>query len=247
MKLFLDLGNSRLKTALFEDEVEFLNPLTHQDVLNGAVFEILEIEDLSVENIYICSVASHALTSALIKNCQDVFGLYPVMLTTQPESCGVKCGYEKFETLGVDRWMSIVASAAHSSKPILIVSAGTALTVDVVIDKEHKGGFIVPGIGLMMSSLNKETAQIEVNQLNENGGDGLLATNTENAVIGGVLFMASAYINHLIAELEQETGRRFDCIGTGGDFERIQPMLDKEFQHLEELTIRGMIEVVENC
>lgn len=251
MKLFLELGNSRLKGALFDKRYEYLGAIDNSSIQKEDFETGWDIEDCTFENVYVCSVASHDFTSSLIERIQVIWGVYPVMITTQPNTCGVSCGYERFETLGVDRWMAIVAAACHSKKPLFIVSAGTALTVDVVVEKKHLGGFIVPGMSMMVDCLLNKTGRIKQSvwqfQTDSQNPDGLLARDTENAIQGGVLFMVSSYLNQLLAEIEGETGRKFECVATGGGFERLQPLLDKSFDYIEDLSLKGMWELIENC
>ncbi|PLA74222.1 type III pantothenate kinase [Hydrogenovibrio sp. SC-1] len=250
MNIFIELGNTSLKLATsLKDRYQYIGTLKYGSDVEDTLSNILELDLDVVDNVYVCSVAKPELNARVTQYIQTSFQVYPTFLTTQPESCGIVCGYEQFDTLGVDRWMAIIGSCAHSNQPTIIVDAGTALTVDMVIDKKHYGGFIVPGLGLMKGSLFKNTAIPEMK--NENlesvAQMGLLAKDTESAISGGTLFMVSAFLNSLIENLESETGRRFKCIGTGGDFETILPMLDKPFEVINDLTLLGMVEMIESC
>lgn len=249
MSLFFELGNSRLKAAsLSKDHYEFLGAVDKSEIDEQTFIQSFGLTGEEPESIYLCSVAGSVANAQLIEQLTQAFKCYPTLITTQPKCCGITCGYPEFEKLGVDRWMSILGASAGSSKPVLIVSAGTALTVDVVIDKQHLGGFIVPGLTLMRRSLSSNTALLkDVTVPDSKNEIGLLATDTDNAILGGTLYMAASYINSLIKDLENETGRRFDCIGTGGDFHQLQPLMDKTFSFVEDLAILGMIKVIESC
>jgi type III pantothenate kinase len=147
--------------------------------------------------------------------------------------------------------MAIIGATNGRAKPTLIVDAGTALTIDVVDGRVHQGGFIVPGLSLMRQTLFDKTAQVKQaslkQPLTEPEGRSLLAKDTENGVLGGTLYMTAAYINQLVQDMEAETGRRFDCVGTGGDFPVIQGMLDRTFEYIEDLTLKGMVKVIEEA
>ena len=248
MKIFIELGNTCLKLAtLVSDRYQFVGLIKHHNDENQ-IMDLLTNEGLEdVSNVYVCSVASAGLNATLTQCIQQTFQVYPAFLTTQPESCGIVCGYDSFQNLGVDRWMAIVGGCAHSSQPTIIVDAGTALTIDMVIDKQHQGGFIVPGLGLMKQSLIDHTAiSANIDQQLELEETGLLAKNTSHAIQGGTLFMIGAFLNSLLDNLESETGRRFRCIGTGGDFDTLNPMLDKHFEVIHDLTLLGMVEMVQS-
>lgn len=247
MNIFIELGNTSLKLASsLKNRYQYIGSYKHHSDIESVFCEISDLDP--VDNVYVCSVANPELNAKLTQYIQQSYQVYPTFLTTQPESCGIVCGYGQFETLGVDRWMAIIGACAHSNQPTIIVDAGTALTIDMVIDKKHHGGFIVPGLRLMKGSLFNNTAIPEMDDHFESVSEmGLLATDTASAITGGTLFMVSAFLNTLIENLESETGRRFKCIGTGGDFETLLPMLDKPFEVINDLTLLGMIEMIQSC
>lgn len=247
MLIFFELGNSQLKAAtILKGNYQFLGSVRHDAILSGEFVESFNLYDETPSAVYVSSVAPSPLNAALTEGIQQHFKVYPTFLATQPSCCGIECGYEKFDQFGVDRWMAILGACSGSSKPTFIVDAGTALTVDAVIDKKHIGGFIVPGLELMRDSLLKKTALSEQSLVLESAQDGLLAKDTAGGVMGGTLYMLGSYLNSLISDLELETGRKFDCIGTGGDFLSLKPVLDKPYTYVEDLTLRGMKEVIES-
>lgn len=249
MKILFELGNSRLKAAIVNNGgYEFIGAVDNASITNDSFLDRLQLNDINdVENIYFCSVGPAEQNALLIDAIKQHFKCYPTQLSSEPMCCGIKNGYDQFNLLGVDRWMSILGACAGTSKPILVVSAGTAMTIDAVVDKQHLGGFIVPGVSLMRKSLSANTALLsEYDSPSEQKDFKLLATNTENAILGGTLYMASSYVNALIKDLESETGRKFECVGTGGNFLSIEPLLDKPFSYIEDLTLKGMLKVVES-
>lgn len=248
MQVFFELGNSRIKAAtLSKNEYRYLGAESYQPMDDFDVTSLFDFDEKSLEKVYLASVASAQVMADLIESIQQAWRVYPTILTTQPSCCGIQCGYDSFERLGVDRWMAIIGACSGSAKPKLIVDMGTALTVDLVIDRVHQGGFIVPGLRMMRESLVSGTA-IDLNAYQQNDAleGSLLGKTTEEGIMGGTLYMVAAYLNHLVADLENETGRLFECVGTGGDFQSVQPMLDKPFEYVEDLTIQGMIEVIES-
>ncbi|MBD3612348.1 MAG: type III pantothenate kinase [Hydrogenovibrio crunogenus] len=247
MLIFFELGNSQLKAAtILKGNYQFLGSVRHDAILSGEFIESFNLNEQNPTAVYVSSVAPSQLNAALTEVIQQHFKLYPTFLATQPSCCGIECGYEKFDQFGVDRWMAILGACSGSNKPTFIVDAGTALTVDAVIDKKHIGGFIVPGLGLMRDSLLKNTALSEQSLVLQSVQDGLLAKDTAGGVMGGTLYMLGSYLNSLLVDLELETGRKFDCIGTGGDFLSLKPVLDKPYNYVEDLTLRGMKEVIES-
>ncbi|MDC2890212.1 type III pantothenate kinase [Psychrosphaera algicola] len=66
-------------------------------------------------------------------------------VTTEPTSFGIVCGYPKYQNLGVDRWLAIIgANWLAPDEDLIVVDAGTAMTVDILTyDRVHKGGWII--------------------------------------------------------------------------------------------------------
>lgn len=248
MKIFIELGNTSIKVAVSINGIyKLLGSVKHHAKVSESLNETFDIDTDEVSQVYVCSVANVSINAELTQYIHQTFQVYPTFLATQPESCGIKCGYERFENFGVDRWMAIIGACGHTSQPTIIVDAGTALTIDVVVDKQHQGGFIVPGLGVLRESLFENTAIPRSSMTLDEIPEGLLAKDTDNAIMGGTLYMLSAFINTLLENLETETGRRFRCIGTGGDFETLKPMLDNQFEVIDDLTLLGMVEIIQSC
>lgn len=248
MLVFFELGNSRLKAAVLDNgSYEYLGGVVYDGHSTVELLKSFQIDAHDVEFVYACSVVDSMLSAEFTHSVQTIFKCYPTFLNTQPNCCGIQCGYTDFEKFGSDRWMAIIGACSNQTQPAFIVDAGTAITVDVVIDQQHMGGFIVPGLETMKASLLEATGikpewVAHDNQLPET----LLATDTSTGIAAGTLYMVSAYINTLLADLSSDTGLQFMCVGTGGDFVRLQPMLDGDFDYIEDLTLLGMVEVIES-
>ena len=117
-------------------------------------------------------------------------GIELQVAATSHESAGVRCASPDPSRLGVDRWMAVLAASRLRPKPVLVVDAGTALTIDAVdSDGHHAGGFIIPGIDMMQLALTTRTAQIRIDapdEINEAFG-----TSTSEAVRNGALLAAA--------------------------------------------------------
>lgn len=109
--------------------------------------------------------------------------------------------------LGPDRWASAVGLAALAERSVgdvhLIVSAGTATTVDLVrcsADNEFEfmGGWILPGVRLMSSLLEQHTRELQYSV-----SDACLATeipkDSQTAISQGIGFAQTAIIAQITA------------------------------------------------
>lgn len=150
MNLYIDIGNTRTKSALE----------------NNGSFERVEItpELLAsgrIEHIVAAIVGSHEPLINLAPTLKQS-SLPITELKTTSFACGVTNSYAKPTNLGVDRWLTLLAAHARfPNKPILIIDAGTALTIDVLTkDGLHLGGWIVPGFELMVESIVNKAPKV---------------------------------------------------------------------------------------
>ena len=69
-------------------------------------------------------------------------------------SAGVRIAYAEPSRLGVDRFLALLAAHARGPGPWLLVSAGSALTVDLLdVGGQHIGGVIAPSPEHMRAAL----------------------------------------------------------------------------------------------
>jgi type III pantothenate kinase len=97
---------------------------------------------------------------------------------------GIRSLYQDPSKLGADRWAAIIGARALSKNNTLIISAGTATTIDLLGGNGvHYGGWILPGLSLMQQSLESNTAQLPL-AVRGNALEGF-GTSTNDAIIGG--------------------------------------------------------------
>ena len=73
---------------------------------------------------------------------------------TLPEAAGVRIAYAEPSRLGVDRFLALLGAHARGPGPWLLVSAGSALTVDLLDSSgQHRGGVIAPSPEHMRAAL----------------------------------------------------------------------------------------------
>ena len=88
----------------------------------------------------IASVADPAVTETVRDQMQRQFNLELQIARVSFLVAGVSCGYNEPETLGIDRWLAAVAAYQRNAGAVLVVDAGSAITIDLVVHAEAKGG-----------------------------------------------------------------------------------------------------------
>lgn len=150
MKLLLDIGNTRTKAVLSDGSG-----------LVPVEYSLSLIDQLPIKQISYASVKDAKNIHPLIELAKTK-NIRLTEVKTQAKAFGVTCAYQQFQTLGIDRWLAVLGAVSdYSDKDVIIVDAGTATTVDFVTkDKEHIGGWIIPGLELMTSSIAQRADKV---------------------------------------------------------------------------------------
>ncbi len=130
---------------------------------------------------------------------------------------------ENPERAGVDRRVQVLGAATLAHGPVVVISCGTALTVDVG-DGEGAllGGAILPGLTLGMRALAAGTARLPVVRL-LGGKVGMPARNTEDAICTGILLGFAGAVERLVEASGVGTGTSLYL--TGNDAGLLEPRL----------------------
>jgi type III pantothenate kinase len=233
MILELDLGNTRAKWRLLDDE-----GVRERGV--GAVDEWLQGQlpsawPLRLERVRIASVLRADIERQLAARL-GLRAIEGIAFARSAARCGsVRNGYAEPGRLGVDRWLGIVAAWHEFREPLLVVSAGSALTLDRVDgDGQHLGGFIIPGPRLMRQMLLSGTDRVRFDA-GELDGEVRPGTDTGACVHNGI---ALALVGAIELARRQQPSR---LVLTGGYGEVLRHM--PELAHAEwrpELVFQGL-------
>lgn len=215
MNLYIDIGNTRAKSAL-DDNGKFKSVEVSTDLLKSG----------QVSQVVAAAVGSRDLLDSIFPTIQDL-KLPFLELQTSEKACGVTNSYTSPKNLGVDRWLTLIA--AHSLYPnrsVLIVDAGTALTVDILDPSGlHLGGWIVPGFDLMVDSIVSKAPKVF--DANVEMHDVLLGKDTPDCVNFGCLAAQIGIVSMALSFLPKPRDNAVPVVLlTGGGVARIRPMLN---------------------
>jgi type III pantothenate kinase len=242
MILLIDAGNTRVKWALVAPgaplgEWTADGAATHADTPQLELAWCEAAAAHQIERIVIANVAGNALRVQLeyvLQRCLS--NLTPEWFASVPALAGVTNGYRNPAQLGCDRFAAAIAGHTLApGVPVIVVNCGTATTIDAVTpDGVFLGGMILPGLGLMASSLARNTAQLP--QIAQDGKlpDGF-ADNTDDAILSGILAAQSGAIEHACAA--HHAGA---CIISGGAAPYIAPMLKVPYRIVENIVLIGL-------
>lgn len=238
MRLLIDAGNTRIKWALAAADGE--PGIWHaQGVLahDALVQAVPQWRGFAVTRVLVSNVAGAAI-GARIAETLAAAGVRPEDIEwfrSTPSRAGVTNGYREPGQLGCDRFASLLgARHRHPGLPLLIVTCGTATTIDFLdAAGRFDGGMILPGLGTMASSLALNTAQLPA--VSEPRLERVFADNTRDAIISGCLHAQTGAIAQAQAAMPDA-----HCLLSGGAAPYIAPHMPVPFERIDQLVLLGL-------
>ena len=143
MILDIDAGNSFVKWRVVDDSEVIAAGSEATEQVSKQGLDLTRIEGLNQARI--SSVANRALAERLREQVQQQFNVEMQIARVSSTVSDVSCGYTEPETLGIDRWLAVVAAYQRYLGPVLVVDAGSAITIDLIGPQGvHLGGYISP-------------------------------------------------------------------------------------------------------
>jgi type III pantothenate kinase len=245
MILLIDWGNSFLKFVLtqapFAEVCELGFWQNSQTIEVGRVETIeqlkAELPD-SINLVLVSSVRSEADNQAL-KSLIEGISKNIFFAKTSRQACGVSCAYDKPEQLGIDRWLNTLAASSYANS-VGVISLGTAITLDIVKDKQHLGGHILPNKLLMLKSLGM-TAQVKAKFKPISKASRLLGQSTSDCVNRAIEQAINAYISHTMSQLEKEYAiNQWIITGGGANLDVLIEQNQTNIVHHSRLIFEGL-------
>jgi type III pantothenate kinase len=253
--LCIDAGNTLVKWCLHDGvNVQFEQPTAFFSHATADFRPFSESVSVLQQHLALGSNSAHAVQAVLLSNVLgpdfersvrsvcEAAGV-PLHVLTVNRHTGFQSAYENPATLGKDRWAACMAlSEVSKAKVNLLVSFGTATTLDVVVRNthwQHLGGFIVPGVETMLHSLHVNTAELPKVQLDS------ISTNswpvsTQQAIGQGVGRVQKAMVDSVVSQLQSEYGTPPAVWLTGGFAAAMQVHLPQASQ-LEHAVFKGLV------
>ncbi len=246
--ILIDLGNTRLKwqARSSKGEIQARGAGCHEHGmrLTELAAELgREVQDRGP--VSVASVAGDVLEGMLTRVLERL-GFAPagiMFVKAESARAGVRSGYRDPARLGADRWAALIGTWAKHHRASLILSLGTAITLDVLDDEGvHRGGLIAPGRGVLARALAWDTAQLPEVMI---PGVRFLANDTESALANGSRFMIDGFVAASDACATRLLATDPIRIVTGGDAEFLDPDLLQRWQMEPDLVFDGLARLAE--
>lgn len=234
--LLIDIGNSRIKYTFVTRQGFIVNKeLAHSALTKDWMSDTWGL----VENIYIASVAHKKLVQ-LITDWATHKGINSFVVKSEASYKGLVNAYDEPQKLGVDRWLAMLGGKIrYPHQNLLIIDTGTATTVDFVSsDGVHQGGWIFPGLNILVNSVIDNTVNVSARMINP-----LLAFghNTEECLNFSALSGTIGLIEKAII-LATEKYKLDQIIVLGGNAELIVKNTTYEMIIAKDLIFHGLLE-----
>lgn len=221
MILEMDCGNTRIKWRLRNAQEIVLRDAVDREKSLNCISDRLQSYISHIRAVWVASVLDESVNANIQMWVAQRFNLQPVFAYAQKFEAGVTNGYDEPKRLGVDRWLAMIAAYEFCRSACVVVSCGTAITVDLLNDDgEHQGGYIVPGWRTALSSLNQNTRLIRLTEVKKTSLQP--GRHTQAAVDHGLTACYVGLIQNAITQLKTQTKQEsVTMLATGGDAERL--------------------------
>ena len=245
--LAIDIGNTRLKWALYSSPHRDANLLAHGfqfleniDKLAEGDWATLTPPSLMLGCVVACDTVRHRVQEQM-----EIWDIAPQWVVASAAEAGLCNGYDHPARLGSDRWVAMIGAwhlppQSEAPSPLVVVMVGTAVTVDAV-DTQGRflGGLILPGHGMMLRALESGTTGLHV----PTGHVCTFPTNTSDALTSGGTYAISGAVERMVAHLRLHCGVDPRCIMTGGAGWKMAPSMSVRFELIDNLIFQGLLEL----
>lgn len=232
MNIAIDIGNTRVKSAVFEgDKLVKLYVFDKENIIK-------EIKEIFKKNIISNGIISNvaSVSDKMMEELKSIVNLQVVSASSKVPFINL---YKTPTTLGVDR-IALVVGAVNQfpNKNTLIIDAGSCITFDFVNSKsEYLGGAISPGIKMRFESLHQFTANLPL--LHKEEVNSFIGRDTKESMNSGV-------INGVIQEIEgvinqyQKKYMDLTVVLTGGDTNFLSKQLKSSIFANQNFLLQGL-------
>ena len=210
MILTIDVGNTRIKGAVFEGGILLNTFVCMKTELQKSIQDILETHK-EITDLVVSSVSDIEKYSFL--NLSETLNIHFV---SHKDSFPFVNNYETPQTLGIDRM--VLASGAtllYPNQNRLVIDAGTCVTYDFIDENDnYLGGAISPGLRLRYVALHNYTEKLPLLPLES--PKHFIGNSTSESIHSGVVNGLAHEIDGFITQYKEKYSN-FIIILTGGD------------------------------
>ena len=244
-----DIGNSRLKVALFEQPLAAPLPeparvtnLASPEADPDHLIDWLRPYEASQIDWWISSVNRPAATQLVDWLRDHGAGSRITMLTAS--DLPLQVSLERPDMVGIDRLLAALAAdrLREVGRAAVVVDLGSAIEVDLVSpDGAFCGGAILPGIGMSARAMHEFTdllPLLDMQDLNE--PPAIVGTSTVEAMTAGIYWGAIGGIRELLSRISADLDAEPDVFLTGGAAADVGKLIHDRAKYVPNLILAGI-------
>lgn len=239
MVVVFDIGNSNIRIGLYKNRKlmrRIVSP-TRRKIPRGKIKVLFSHKEL--DGVVVVSVVPK-LTKQVIEICR-MYNIKPMIISSKLKS-GIKYSYRNPSTLGADRIATAVGAMSLFGRNVIVVDAGSAITIDVITSPgHHLGGVICPGMHMVSEIMYQRTAQLP--KLRVTRRVKLIGKSTEECMRSGIFNGTVMMIQGLVRAIKEQTKMDFYCVATGGAGRFLARYIDEIDEYNEDLCLDGALEI----
>lgn len=254
MLLVADIGNTTTTIGLF-DKNKLIGKWSFSTDIKKSEDEYgILIYNIVKHNGFEKKITDAIISSVVVQLTERIelafskyFGIKSIIVSHKINT-GIKINIKSPQEVGADRIVNAYYASKHYKLPGIVIDFGTATSFDVVnANGEFIGGIIAAGIKIQAGALSQFTSKLP--KLRIEGSKCVIADNTIDAMLSGIVRGHAAMIDGLILACEKELGAKVTTIATGGYCTIVAQYMSRPFDSINEnLTLDGLYELWKiNC
>jgi len=243
MVLCIDAGNSSVKFCVFDEKGR--HGAVHVEPLEGpsrsweAILQSAVDDPLRVRGAIISSVVP-ALTDEIARAAERACRNRPLLVEDRLHF-PFRIAVPHPETIGADRLCCAAGAVGRRRFSSILIDIGSAVTVDLLLDSEFKGGIIMAGPGITLRALAQNTQKLPLLAFPQGVDDSIRRfDSTEESMRLGARLNALGGIREAVRYLDRAAGRPVVKILTGGAATALSPSLPRSWRRDPNLVLKGL-------
>ena len=236
MNLVIDIGNSKVKVAVFETDTMIMSIVCEETSF------LDELKKISNNYQIVHSIVS-SVKNIESEYFEELQKLPSLLLLNSDTPVPFKNLYSSLSTLGNDR-IALAAAAVlkYPQKNSLVIDAGTCITYDFVnSNNEYLGGAISPGLEMRYKALHQHTSKLPL--LSKNEVYKRTGFSTTESIHSGVINGVICEIEGVITQYKQDF-HDLTVVLTGGDTKFLSKQLKNSIFANQNFLLQGLNKIL---
>ena len=250
MILAIDCGNTHTDFGCIDDTGKIRQIFTMESNRKKTSYEYAADIDEICTLLKMDVHAFHAMVLSSVvpvltgsfQEAAKILGIQDCLVVKKENVSSLRFSETVREEIGPDLIVAAVAAMKRYPLPAIIIDMGTASTL-TVIDREgtFSGGVILPGVGISMNALAKETSLLP--SIDVAPSKKLISLNTIDAMRSGIIYGTAGSLDGIIDRFLEELGEEASILATGGLSPLICPYCRHHITVDENLLLSGLWEI----